>query len=276
MGMVTTTTLTRDRPAPIPSTSSSIHLPSEPVPSTQLREQYKTAANAFLRRDFALVYTCITNALRLLPPPVSVDSSQDIYALQRRQWAILQNTLSTTVHGLSVQDIPVILKEERSLSVPALLDALHVRSARLFTPASFQPSSAWIPAPIMHTLVLAALKFDVPETGRGMIEDWLARRTPGPPGEGHDGYDKLIDLYCLHVLPRVNDWDYAKEFLQYETELPSEKRQVLNTIPFTHPNTQNFAAPQGRACFYIPQEYCLGHRCIHTRAPRSCFRDNIS
>lgn len=76
-----------------------------------------------------------------------------------------------------------------------------------------------------------------------MIEEWLARRpiqraaSPNFPATGNalrngkriagdDGYAKVVDVYCLHVLPRLGDWEYALEFLKYETELPEEKRSV--------------------------------------------------
>lgn len=70
------------------------------------------------------------------------------------------------------------------------------------------------------------------------MEEWLARRPlnvpPGPAtGKGlsgelsdDDGYAKVVDVYCLHVLPRLAEWDYAMEFLKYEVELPVERRTV--------------------------------------------------
>ena len=74
--------------------------------------------------------------------------------------------------------------------------------------------------------------------GRGLIEDWLAMRRQGEQlvggerdGEGN-GYGKVLDVYCLHVLPRLEEWDYAREFLVYEEELPSHTREVSTAISF--------------------------------------------
>lgn len=87
-----------------------------------------------------------------------------------------------------------------------------------------------------------------------MIEEWLARRPPlgsTSPDNGNpirnsrrraedDGYAKVVDVYCLHVLPRLGDWEYATEFMKYEQELP-EARRLVRTLPraiharnFTH------------------------------------------
>lgn len=78
------------------------------------------------------------------------------------------------------------------------------------------------------TLVLASMKLNVPEVGKGMVEDWLSGR--GDPEEGssgdEDGYEKIIELYCLHLLPRLEEWDLASEFLQYEGELHTANKQV--------------------------------------------------
>ena len=42
-----------------------------------------------------------------------------------------------------------------------------------------------------------------------MVEDWLSGR--GDPDEGssedEDGYEKIIELYCHHLLPRLEECD---------------------------------------------------------------------
>ena len=82
---------------------------------------------------------------------------------------------------------------------------------------------------MINTLVLASMKFNVPEVGRGeMVEDWFSGR--GNPEEGssedEDGYEKIIELCCHHLLPRLDEWDLAAEFLQHEGELNMAKKQV--------------------------------------------------
>lgn len=78
------------------------------------------------------------------------------------------------------------------------------------------------------TLVIACLKLNVPEVGKGVVEHWLSGRggleENVPEGDG--GYEKIIELYCLHILPRLEEWSLAAEFLQYEGELDDTKKQV--------------------------------------------------
>lgn len=100
----------------------------------------------------------------------------------------------------------------------------------LFTPTSQSSSnSAYLPSQVLITLLCSSLKVDCPDVGRAMVEDWLARREScylSNDCPDDDGYEKVLELYCLHVLPRLEQWDYAKEFLQYEGELLVNRREV--------------------------------------------------
>lgn len=125
------------------------------------------------------------------------------------------------------------------LSPPSLLGTLHTRSLLLFTPPSNRPSPRYLPAAVLVALVLASLKLDCPQVARGMIDDWLANRDPLVSGVGNDGairveeqegYEKALEVYCLHVLPRLNEWDYAKEFLDTEMEMSPTKREVSSRV----------------------------------------------
>jgi hypothetical protein len=71
-----------------------------------------------------------------------------------------------------------------------------------------------------------------------MTEEWLSRReTPlmlnefSHSGDDSDegGYDKVLEIYCLHILPKLGQWDYAKEFLQCESELSESRREVCQS-----------------------------------------------
>ena len=127
------------------------------------------------------------------------------------------------------------------LSPQSLLASLHTRSLKLFTP-NFEGSDGdagsqrslgarYLPSQVVVTLVLASMKLNAPEVGRGMVEDWLSGRGD-PEGvlEGDDGYEKIVELYCHHLLPRLGEWDLAAEFLQYEGELDVAKKQVRTRI----------------------------------------------
>jgi hypothetical protein len=62
-----------------------------------------------------------------------------------------------------------------------------------------------------------------------MIEDWLSRRGQHEEEgdkEREEGYEKVLELFICDVLPRLEQWEYAEEFLKYETELSPKKREV--------------------------------------------------
>lgn len=70
-----------------------------------------------------------------------------------------------------------------------------------------------------------------PDIGRMMIENWLSRResydTPnGSLTSDGDGYEKILELYCLHILPKLGQWAYAKDILESESELSPHRRKV--------------------------------------------------
>lgn len=209
---------------------------SHPTAST-LRSLYNRAARAFLLRDVVQTHSLLISAFAILAPPTL--ATPDALVAHRRKWDILRITLETTVYSSpppETDKLPLELREILTMSPQLLLGKLHARSLALFTPTpTHTPTSAYLPSQVLITLVLSSMKLDCPEVGRGLIEDWLARRgqgeqVVGEEGEG-DGYGKVLDMYCLHVLPRLEEWDYAREFLVYEGELPPHTREVSRPIP---------------------------------------------
>ena len=41
-----------------------------------------------------------------------------------------------------------------------------------------------------------------------------------------DGYEKVLEVYILDILPALGEWAYARQFLGYETELSMQNREV--------------------------------------------------
>lgn len=140
---------------------------------------------------------------------------------------------------------------------------MHARSLHLFTPENRgKPNAEFLPPQILVALVLASVKLDCVQIGREIIEGWLPLRSqPGYENtkeerqvkEDDEGYEKVLEMYCLHVLPRLDDWDYAREFLRYESELSHDRRMVrrLDTyhviLPLTAALVPRSVAP-GTSC----------------------------
>ena len=66
------------------------------------------------------------------------------------------------------------------------------------------------------TLVLTSLKLDTPGAGKGTLEGWLSGGwSPDEDiSEGGDSCEKIAELYHLHLLPHLGQWDLVAEFLQ--------------------------------------------------------------
>ncbi|KAI0789856.1 hypothetical protein C8Q75DRAFT_717497 [Abortiporus biennis] len=207
---------------------ASLALKSATTPSTlnataaTLRSLYPRAAKAFLQRDISLTQSLLSSAFSILPSPAM--QTEDTLASHRRKWDVLRITFETTLYTSppSTEDpeaFPAALRSNQMLSPSSLITMLYDRSLQLFTPAasSVKSNSAYLPIQVLTTLILASLKLGCPEIGRSMIEDWLARRHQDALDA--TGYSKIIELYCLQVLPRLEEWDYIFDFLQYEREL---------------------------------------------------------
>ncbi|CCM06633.1 uncharacterized protein FIBRA_08914 [Fibroporia radiculosa] len=214
--------------------ASSSSSPAAPSPSaassanSTLRSLYPRAAKAFLQRDVALTHSLLASAFSVLEqaPP----GTPDALATPRRKWEILRITFETTLYAAPPAPdpaaLPPALRAHLMLSPEPFVATTHARALQLFTPADrAQPSAAFLPAQILVTLALASLKLDCTAVGRSMVEDWLARRGQEDVAEDAAGYAKVLELYCLHLLPRLEEWDYADDFLRYEHELPADTRK---------------------------------------------------
>ena len=235
-----TTTITKSsKTTPIPCLPLS-SVTSESMAQTSkaaaLHSLYNRATRAFVLRDIALTYSLLQSGFALLNPPTVVpDSLSD----HRRKWDILRITFESTVYTSppsSTESLPETLRTNLMESPQALATSIYSRSLALFTPSNEGLSkttlnAAYLPYQVISTLVYCTLRIDAPDVGRVVIEDWLARREPHyslePPEKlVGDGYEKTLELYTLHILPKLEQWDYAKEFLEYESELTSQRREV--------------------------------------------------
>lgn len=204
--------------------------------SATLKALYTRAARAFVLRDVATTYTLLHSAFSILKPP---KTNPDILSDDRRKWDILRITFESTVYTsppTANETIPESLRSILGEPSQTLMTSIYHRSLALFTPESgitLKPSlnAAVLPTPVLSTLIYCSLKINAPDVGRGIIEDWLSRREPRYAFDGgqddSDGYEKMLELYCLHILPKLDQWEYAKEFLEYESELSSQQRQVF-------------------------------------------------
>lgn len=62
----------------------------------------------------------------------------------------------------------------------------------------------------------------------------VALAPAGPGSNGKDplmtNYERLVELYLIHVLAKLGEWDYAAEFLQYNSVLSETSKKVAPLI----------------------------------------------
>ncbi len=221
----------------LPALSSSLSaIDSSSLPQTStsatLRSLYTRAARAFVLRDLETTQSLLQSAFSILKPP---KNELDVLSDDRRKWDILRITFESTTYSSSSSSLPESLHYILSEAPQALISSMYNRSLSLFTPSNASQktpfNAASLPIQVLVTLVCASLKLGAPDVGRILIENWLARResceaSNDSAATDGDGYEKVLGLYCLHVLPRLGQWDYTKEFLEYESELPAQRREV--------------------------------------------------
>ena len=234
--MPTTSTLTKQPllTTHVPLKSSKLSSPppdsSPPQTSTSatLRSLYPRAARAFVLRDIETTHCLLQSAFPILKPP---SSTTDSLSDDRKKWDILRITFESTVYSSppdSTASWPESLRSILTEAPQALVTAFVVT----FHPV-WDKRENCLPPQALTTLVYTSLRLGVPDVGRMIIQDWLSRREPLDVFGGvrnRDGYDKVLELYILHILPKIGQWDYAKEFLEYESELPAARRDVCSTF----------------------------------------------
>ncbi|TFK20718.1 hypothetical protein FA15DRAFT_599241 [Coprinopsis marcescibilis] len=239
----TITTTVYSKQKPLKSTMKAVmSVPNSPTASTAatLRGLYNRAARAFLHRDIALTFSLIETAFELVKAPALV---HDALAEHRRKWDILRITLETTIYAdpPAMDSIPRTLQSNITESPHTLMSNIYKRSLELFTPTSgpsdkLATDPAFLPSSVLITMLYSSLKVDSADIGRMMAEQWLSRResplllNPTNSEETEDdGYDKVVEIYSLHILPKLEQWVYAKEFLQFEGELQQHRRELFKS-----------------------------------------------
>jgi hypothetical protein len=237
--MISTTTTTTtlkgssfpSLPLKAPTTHPDDSMRRQVSTSDSLDTLYNRAAKAFLHRNLILAHSLVASAFGSLQAP-SFNPS-DRQCTLRRKWDILRITLETTLYTTPQSDqasLPSEIQARLAAPPEAIAHASIDRSLNLFTPAlapGLKPDAGYLPAPVLVTLALSCLKMHCPDVGRVAIENWLARRGQVEGvSEDDEGYEKVIETYCLRILPRLEQWDYSLEFLEYENEMPEESRKV--------------------------------------------------
>ncbi|KAJ3785184.1 hypothetical protein GGU10DRAFT_8179 [Lentinula aff. detonsa] len=228
-----------------------------------LDKVYNRAARAFLNRNVALTRELLETGFKSLESASSNLTSLRKWDILRITFDTMLYTSPPLSPGSQINEVP-FLHDMLSKTPQSFVEGIYTRSRQLFLQSENNTGTV-LPSQVLATLVYSSLKADAPDVGRRMIEDWLAGRgdtaelssswmststssTESSMSDGYDadgsmngdsprdgintvdggdGYSKILELYCLQVLPKLDQWEYATEFLEYESELDQEVRDNL-------------------------------------------------
>ena len=77
---------------------------------------------------------------------------------------------------------------------------------------------------------LAAVPPPYPDDSAGEINDVTNGKTDGGSKANKDFYGTVVELYCLGILPKNDEWDFANTFIEMSEYLSESKKKVSVTL----------------------------------------------
>nr|CAG8617368.1 3481_t:CDS:2 [Entrophospora candida] len=218
---------------------------------------YKKATEAFLLRDYDIAYSLSTEAIVSLNKlltftstntnndstitiATAANNNQGNNALKKRIWCLYVNLIASLLSEKSpvnTNDLYLI----RFLKLPSEIVAEEIWNKVIVE--GFDNEEGQVPGEIVISCVILCLNKQIPKIARMIIEQWLISipdtLTQKPiqmpineTTENHNAvedlknYEQIIEIYILNVLPKLNDWDYAKSFLN-DNDIINKDRKIL-------------------------------------------------
>ncbi|KAF9178829.1 hypothetical protein BGZ51_007340 [Haplosporangium sp. Z 767] len=230
-------------------------------PLTQILALYHKATSTFLLRQLASAYSISLEALELLSrtnQDYRLDQAENVQT--RRSYFILKQKLwilHTTIFGAMLSD--------RTSAVHA---SGHMGATQKRVSGSSKDSpeklvkDLWrrivedydglegdVDGQVVVPLALLCINQKLFTLARQIVEAYLATIPEGmmihletaagvamTPGGGSSkdplmtNYERLVELYLIHVLAKLGEWDYATDFLQYNSVLSDTSKKTYGKI----------------------------------------------
>ncbi|KAG0643555.1 hypothetical protein HOY80DRAFT_1007377 [Tuber brumale] len=197
--------------------------PEQLVAPATVSRVYRAATNLFLTRR-------LPDALMALQPIIVDSVSPRVRcsrALRIKVWSLYFAILDATAKMGPEEGKKVWGAQEWRRIVS------RVRSGAIWNEAiQTYGEEGRIDGDVVNTLVMLLLAHSQDQTvTQKKIEAYLSA-SPSLLGSDDDPKAvsqrvKLMELYILHVLPRVGDWEYAREFTQMSPDLDEEQKEAF-------------------------------------------------
>ncbi|CAZ82970.1 unnamed protein product [Tuber melanosporum] len=205
------------------TSSVSASTPEQVVAPATVSRVYRVATNLFLTRR-------VPDALMVLQPIIADSVSPRVRCsrtLRIKVWSLYFAILDATAKMGPEEGKKVWGAQEWRRIVS------RVRSGAVWNEAiQIYGEEGRIDGDVVNTLVMLLLAHSQDQTvTQKKIEAYLSA-APSLLGSEDDPKAvsqrvKLMELYILHVLPRVGDWEYAREFTQMSPDLDEEQKEAF-------------------------------------------------
>ncbi|CAG8503892.1 14250_t:CDS:2 [Acaulospora morrowiae] len=210
-------------------TDNSLNMSPNHITLQTLTSLYKETTQAFLLRNYDSAYSlCMSSISKLAEfPPVTVSPSTKI--IQIKIWCLYINLIA----ALLAEKPPIATKDheiKRLLERPSEKICEEVYTKIVTT--GFNNEDGEIPGEIIIACTLLCLHQNCPKFACQVIEDWycsLPKSTIVHLNQDDSMlkcYEKVVQLYVLHVLPKLKEWDKASSFLAVDQIIDKEHKKV--------------------------------------------------
>lgn len=215
-----------------------LHTPSAPAANAQkaLQQQQPLATPATVAR----VYRTCTNLFLTRRLPDALATLQPIIADSVSPRVKCSRALRTKVWSLyfAILDAAAKMGAEEGKKVWGAAEwrkiLAKVRSGAVWDEAiATYGGEGRVDAEVVNALVTLLLAYSQDQSiTQKKIEAYLSA-APNTIGTDDDSKGisqrvKLVELYILHVIPRVGDWDYAREFTHTSPDLDDEQKELFH------------------------------------------------
>ncbi|KAF9429110.1 hypothetical protein BGZ76_001797 [Entomortierella beljakovae] len=233
-----------------PTLSASVH--KEDHPLSPILVLYHKATSTFLLRQLASAYSTSLEALELLArtnQEYGLDQTENINT--RRSYYILKQKiwiLHTTIFGAMLSDraaAPAVNNVRKRLtgsskdSPESLVKELWKRLVE-----DYGGVDGDVDGQAMVTFTLMCINQKLFTLGKQITEAYLATIPQGmlehlislSQGSSSQNdplmtnYVRLVELYLIHVLAKLGDWEYATDFLKYNEVLSESSKKSYGKI----------------------------------------------
>ncbi|KAF9126344.1 hypothetical protein BGX30_015284 [Mortierella sp. GBA39] len=233
-------------------------------PLTQILVLYHKATSTFLLRQLASAYSTSLEAIELLArtnQDYGLDHSDNIntqrsfYVLKQKLWI-----LHSTIYGAMLTDRAA--SEESKGKTGGLLNGVRKRVSGSSSKDSPEKlvKDLWkrlvedyaglegdVDGQVMVPFVMMCVQQKLYTLARQIVEAYLATipegmlihletaagvslNPEGPKDPLMTNYERLVELYLIHVLAKLGEWTSATDFLQYNTVLSDSSKKSYGKI----------------------------------------------